>query len=114
MPTEYTYPGHESSGASVLRPILYGAILFVLALALFLAASGLIAGSGQDVSPPPSASLIEPALQVDSVADMAAMKARENAWLNSYGWVDKDAGIVRIPIDRAIALTAEQSLSASK
>lgn len=108
MPTEYNYPGHESSGASVLRPLLYGAILFVLVLALFLVASGVIAGSGQDVSPPPSTSLREPALQVDEVTDRQAFEAQESERLNSYGWVDKDAGIVHIPIDRAIELTAEQ------
>jgi len=114
MPTETTYPGHESSGASVLRPILYGVVLFVLALALFLLASGVIAGSGQDVSPPPSASLKEPVLQVDEAAELEKMRTKEDALLNSYGWVDKDAGIVRIPIDRAIELTAEQGFSASK
>lgn len=27
--------------------------------------------------------------------------------LDSYGWVDRDAGVVRIPIDRAMQLTAE-------
>ena len=114
MPTENTYPGHETSGVSVIRTILYGAILFVLALVLFLLASGMIAGSGQEVSPPSSASLKEPMLQVDPVADMEAMAAEENERLNSYGWVDKEAGIVRIPIERAIELTAEQGLPVSK
>ena len=114
MLTENTYPGHESSGVSIIRPLLYGVGLFVLALALFLLASGVIADSGQDVSPPPSASLKEPALQVDEAAELEEMRTKENELLSSYGWVDKDAGIVRIPIDRAIELTAEQGLSASK
>ncbi len=115
MPTENSYPGHEPSGVSVSRMIFYGAILIsiVFALALFLLASGVIAGSVPDVSPPPSTSLKEPILQVDPVADMAEMDEREDEWLNSYGWVDKDAGIVRIPIDRAIELTAEQGLAVS-
>ncbi len=109
MPTENTYPGHETSGAGIIRPILYGAILFVLALVLVVVASGVIGGA-QDVSPPSASSLKAPALQVDPVSDMEAMDARETQWLSSYGWVDKDAGIVRIPIDRAIELTAEQGL----
>ena len=29
--------------------------------------------------------------------------------LDSYGWVDKDAGIVRIPIDDAMRLTVERA-----
>jgi hypothetical protein len=31
---------------------------------------------------------------------------RDRAWLDSYGWVDRDKGVARIPIDRAIELTA--------
>jgi len=109
MPTEHTYPGHETSGAGIIRPILFGAILFVVALVIVMMASGVF-GGGQDVSPPSASSLKAPALQVDPVADMEAMDARETQWLNSFGWVDEDAGIVRIPIDRAIELTAEQGL----
>jgi hypothetical protein len=30
--------------------------------------------------------------------------------LNSYGWVDQQAGIARIPIDRAMALLAQRGL----
>jgi len=30
--------------------------------------------------------------------------------LNSYGWVDKDAGVVHIPIERAMELIAKQGL----
>jgi hypothetical protein len=32
--------------------------------------------------------------------------------LSSYGWVDREAGIVRIPIDRAMDLLAERGLPA--
>ncbi len=30
--------------------------------------------------------------------------------LNTYAWVDKDAGVVRIPVDRAIDLLAQKGL----
>jgi hypothetical protein len=30
--------------------------------------------------------------------------------LDNYGWVDKNAGIVRIPIDEAIRLTLQRGL----
>jgi hypothetical protein len=39
--------------------------------------------------------------------DMAGMRAREAALLTSYGWVEEDAGIARIPIERALELAAE-------
>lgn len=36
---------------------------------------------------------------------LADLHAREQAQINSYGWIDQQAGIVRLPIDRAIQLT---------
>ncbi len=30
--------------------------------------------------------------------------------LKSYGWIDRDKGVVRIPIDRAIEILAERGL----
>jgi len=32
--------------------------------------------------------------------------------LDSYGWIDQDNGIVRIPIDRAIDVTVQRGLPA--
>jgi hypothetical protein len=36
----------------------------------------------------------------------------EGAVLNSYRWVDKEAGIVGVPIERAIKILAERGLPA--
>ena len=38
----------------------------------------------------------------------------EEAALSSYGWVDRKAGVVRIPIDRAIDLVAEKGVRFGK
>jgi len=53
-----------------------------------------------------------PQLQVNGPADLRAMRAAEDRALNSYGWVDRNAGTVRIPIDRAIEILAEKGLPA--
>lgn len=45
-----------------------------------------------------------------SAQALATRRAQEAAQLNSYGWVNQPAGIAHIPIDRAIALLAEQGL----
>jgi hypothetical protein len=37
---------------------------------------------------------------------MQEMRRTENARLQSYGWVDRTAGIARIPIDQAMELLA--------
>jgi hypothetical protein len=54
----------------------------------------------------------EPRLQISPQQDMRQMRAAEMAALHSYGWVDRQAGIVRIPIARAIELLAERGLPA--
>jgi len=51
-----------------------------------------------------------PRLQVTPEKDMAALRAEERAALSGYAWVDRAAGRVRIPIERAMALIAERGL----
>jgi hypothetical protein len=55
-----------------------------------------------------------PRLQPAPVKDMDELRARETSALNSYGWVDRQAGVARIPIDRAIDLLLEQGLPAPR
>jgi hypothetical protein len=70
----------------------------------------------RDVAPSPLAQAREappePRLQVHPREEFKAVKAAEDATLNSYGWVDQKTGIVRIPIDRAVDLLAEKGLPA--
>ena len=47
-----------------------------------------------------------PRLQGDPVAEYNRLTAEQLAELGSYAWVDRGAGIVRIPIERAIDLLA--------
>jgi hypothetical protein len=53
-------------------------------------------------------------LQVDAQNELREMRAAEDTVLNSYGWVDKNAGIVRIPVDRAMEILAQKGLPARK
>ena len=55
--------------------------------------------------PPP-----EPRLQTRPWADLKKLRAEEAAYLNGYGWVDKQAGVARIPIDKAKALLLQKGL----
>jgi hypothetical protein len=52
----------------------------------------------------------EPRLQTNPRQDLSDLRAREDQLLSSYGWVDKNAGVVRIPIDQAMKLTLERGL----
>jgi hypothetical protein len=42
--------------------------------------------------------------------DIAALRAEEQAVLESYGWVDEKAGIARIPVAEAMKIVAERGL----
>ncbi|HEY7494835.1 MAG TPA: hypothetical protein VIH59_27505, partial [Candidatus Tectomicrobia bacterium] len=52
----------------------------------------------------------EPRLQVAPAQELQQLHAEEDAILHSYGWVDQPAGVVRIPIERAMELLAERGL----
>lgn len=52
----------------------------------------------------------EPRLQVDYYSDLDKVRADWDQHLNSYGWLDKTAGVVHIPIERAMQLTLQHGL----
>jgi hypothetical protein len=54
----------------------------------------------------------EPRLQIHPREDLQDLRASEAEILGSYGWVDKNTGIVRIPIDEAMKLTLQRGLPA--
>jgi len=54
----------------------------------------------------------EPRLQTNPKQDLVDLRLSEDAILNTYGWVDKTAGVVRIPIGEAMRLAVERGLPA--
>lgn len=52
----------------------------------------------------------QPRLEVKPGASLAELRAAEDAELNSYGWIDRSTGTVRIPIDRAMQLLLDRGL----
>jgi hypothetical protein len=50
----------------------------------------------------------EPRLQERPIEDLHALRAAESRLLGGYSWVDRDAGVARIPIDRAMELTVQR------
>lgn len=71
--------------------------------------------AAQSAPPPP---LLEEAqglppgalLQRNPAQDMQQMTTETQSVLHSYGWVDKEAGVIHIPIQRAMELTLERGL----
>ena len=60
---------------------------------------------GQDERLPP-----EPRLQVSPRDDLQSLRTSEDAVLSGYSWVNKDKGVVRIPIEEAMRLTVQRGL----
>jgi hypothetical protein len=52
----------------------------------------------------------EPRLQTNPRRDLQDLRRSEDELLKSYQWVDRNNGIVRIPIDEAMKLTLQHGL----
>ncbi|MER8607807.1 hypothetical protein NKH48_29585, partial [Mesorhizobium sp. M1233] len=92
------------------RDVWPGALLaFAAGLLLLLAATVIVLGLGFDTrpfGPLPGPSSVgnraSPALQRFPEDDLAAFRKAEEQELNKVGWVDRTAGIARIPIEDAM------------
>jgi hypothetical protein len=114
---------HETSDVSVRAIFAFGAALTVVAVAIHFIvwllfmyfgareAHRLVPefplAIGQENRLPP-----EPRLQTDPREDMRELRSGEDATLDSYAWVDKNGGVVRIPIADAMKLTVQRGLPA--
>jgi hypothetical protein len=112
---------HEASDVDIRAVFGFGAVLIVVALLINLVTYALFRyfdaregrpvtaqyplAVGQDGRVPP-----EPRLQTNPRQDLADLRAKEDETLTTYGWVDRNEGVVRIPIEEAIKLTLERGL----
>lgn len=118
-------PGHEESDVSIRGIVRFGIGLAVAAGVIHVAMWGLFRfldarESRKDRPVPPlvAAGLARtppgPRLEPDPIAPRRAMQARENVLLQTYGWVDRGTGAVRIPVERAMELLVERGLPPAK
>ena len=115
--------GHEERDVAV-RPIaltILGLTAVVIAVFVFIQILlNVLAGiqSHRSAAPSPLAGVYglkeppAPRLQTNPVADLRELRARDQALLSGYAWVDRDAGVVRLPIERAIDVLAARGLPA--
>ena len=116
--------GHERRDVSVATVVKWGAgvlglVVFTVAV-MWLMLLQLQAREEHESAPAsPLASYgpqepPQPRLQTDARGDLESLRASEQKQLESYGWIDRDAGTVHIPIDRAMSLLAQRRGSASR
>lgn len=114
--------GHEERDVSIPPIVLTSAILVAVVLLSFVTMwwmlnfltareiaqqgpiSDLRTAESRREAPP------EPRLQTHPIQDLEALHKVEDEQLETYGWVDRDGGVVRIPIERAVELTAQRGL----
>lgn len=85
-----------------------GALIFLAAMPFVLMAG--FPSAVSDTRKLLNAAPPAPRLQVAPAADLRAFRQRQEARLSSYGWVDRDKGIVRIPIEEAMHKLARQGI----
>jgi hypothetical protein len=54
-----------------------------------------------------------PNLQISPTADLEQLHAEEETRLRTYGWVDQEQQIVRIPVEKAMDIVAERGVPAA-
>ncbi len=113
--------GHESRDVRV-QPIVLAfvglAVAAVLAQVLMYVLLGAFTAREKRASQPASPLAAShgrqappaPRLQVAPRDDLRQLRAREDGLLHGYAWVDRRAGVARIPIERAIELLATRGL----
>lgn len=105
----------EEEGLPLGKVVAVGvSALLVFAVATFWAARILLANTGslrQGGPPAPQIGRSEigivDQLLFDGLEGPAQINAAKTRWLRSYGWVDRERGVIHIPIERAMELVLE-------
>ena len=95
---------HVPAIAIVMTMLLLLVAIAVLTLYFGFRTAGLDVQRSLTVAIPP------PALQTDPQRDLAQLRAHEEQLLNAYYWVDRDKGIVHIPIAEAMRRVATKGI----
>ena len=111
---------HEETDV-VLRPVVIAGIglllLLVVAAVAMFGLFQIMAHQEARLSPPANPLAAAegprlppaPRLQAHPLKDLQELRKAENELLTTYGWVDKSAGTVRIPVSRAIDILAQRA-----
>jgi hypothetical protein len=114
--------GHEKTDASTWGVFAVAAGLVIAAIIVHFALAGYLGHLQKRPSPTDQwhradrSQKVEanpvpfPRLQVSPAEDLSEFRAREEAALKSYGWVNRTSGVVRIPVAKAMELVLQKGL----
>lgn len=109
---------HEGNTIQLAPVLIFAIVMVVVSAATFLTVKIIehafainwartetpLSPLAQPQTPPP------PLLQVSSGRDVRELRKEANAVLDSYRWIDKQNGVVGIPIEEAIKIVAQKGL----
>jgi len=118
---EATGPRHETRDLSIRAIVIFAVGLVIFGAVSDLALTRLFgrfakredrrdspAPPLRDARIPPP----EPRLEQNPGLLLGELRRREEEQLASYDWIDREHGVVRIPVERALKLVAERGLPA--
>ena len=121
-----THPSHDAAKekeidfkpivlwGSILGAALIAVLVGVGILSFFYARRQAARALPVNITGAPGKDFATPRLQVDEGLDFEKVKAAQDQILGSYGWVDRAAGTVRIPVSRAMDVLLKEGLPARK
>jgi hypothetical protein len=96
-----------SAAVVILLSTIVAALLLMAALSIYLAAvrggEPTVRPPGTLVAPPPGV----PSVDANQREALRQLRAREKHVLTEYAWIDRDEGVARIPIDRAMKIMVQ-------
>ena len=129
LPHEKTEFERQDLGARGILEFFAGLVVMCVAVGLILlgmfkvmdryqkahqpAQNPLVQATGESPRKPTTRdveSFPQPRLETDEIGQLGGQRLHEEETLNTYGWVDQKAGVVHIPIERAMALIAQRGL----
>jgi hypothetical protein len=96
--------------------IALGAVLGAILAGVFALHARHVGGAADRFGPTVSGEAVgrfpEPRLQIRPAEERARYLAEQGAKAAGYAWVDRERGIVRIPVERAMRLLAQEAAGA--
>jgi hypothetical protein len=122
-PTGQAGHGHEANTLVVRGLIMFAVVLIAVGLVVEFSLVYIMKDFSneektQDALASPlledkSGTFPAPRLQSEPPTDLVRFKEAELRRLNGYGWVNREAGIAHIPVDRAIEIVVSKGLPTS-
>jgi hypothetical protein len=107
--------GFEETDVNVIAVGKVGIALLLVTIAAMAMLVGVFnylktSEGGEAVTVDPAKVFPQPQLEKTPIPDLKAVRAAEDEVLTTYGWVDRQKGVVRIPIAQAMDLVVKKGL----